>query len=64
MTGVIVTYAVADGDTVSAGDIVCVLEAMKMENHVVAHRDGTVGGIGLSDGDAVEQGALLATITA
>ena len=35
-----------------------------MENHVVAHRDGTVGGIGLSDGDAVEQGALLATITA
>ena len=64
MTGVIVTYAVADGDTVAAGDIVCVLEAMKMENHVVAHRDGTVGGIGLSDGDAVEQGALLATITA
>ncbi|ODU03544.1 MAG: acetyl-/propionyl-CoA carboxylase subunit alpha, partial [Pseudonocardia sp. SCN 72-51] len=42
MQGTIIKVAVSDGDTVSAGDLVVVLEAMKMENPVTAHKDGTV----------------------
>jgi acetyl-CoA/propionyl-CoA carboxylase, biotin carboxylase, biotin carboxyl carrier protein len=62
MQGTIIKYAVEDGATVSAGDLVCVLEAMKMENHIVAHRAGTVTGLGFTAGNAVEQGATLARI--
>ncbi len=63
MTGVVVAWSVAEGDAVSAGDLVCVVEAMKMENHVVAHRDGTIGSLGPAEGASVEQGAVLTTIT-
>ena len=45
MQGTIIKVAVSDGDTVSAGDLVVVLEAMKMENPVTAHKDGTVTGL-------------------
>src|SRR5690606_38842862 len=62
ITGVVVAYAVAVGARVRTGDLVCVVEAMKMENHVVAHRDGTVTAIAHAVGDTVEQGAALATI--
>lgn len=63
MQGVVVKHAVEDGATVTTGDLVCVLEAMKMENHLVAHRDGTVR-FSQSVGTAVEKGAALATIQA
>ena len=62
MQGTVVSYAVSEGDQVSTDDLVCVIEAMKMENHVVAHRDGTVEWIALDAGAPVEQGAVLATI--
>ncbi len=45
MQGTIIKVAVSDGDTVSAGDLVVVLEAMKMENPVTAHKDGTITGL-------------------
>ena len=45
MQGTIVKVAVSDGDTVAAGDLVVVLEAMKMENPVTAHKAGTVTGL-------------------
>ena len=50
------------GDTVSKGDAVLILEAMKMEIPVVAPEDGTVASIDVAVGDAVEAGALLATL--
>lgn len=50
------------GDTVSKGDAVLILEAMKMEIPVVAPADGTVASIDVAVGDAVESGALLATL--
>ena len=50
------------GDTVAKGDAVLILEAMKMEIPVVAPEDGTVASINVSVGDAVEAGALLATL--
>ncbi|MTV25972.1 acetyl-CoA carboxylase biotin carboxylase subunit [Nitriliruptoraceae bacterium ZYF776] len=62
MQGTVVKYAVAEGDTVAAGDLVCVLEAMKMENTITAHRDGTVTSLGYAAGDVVESGAVLARI--
>ncbi len=50
------------GDAVKKGDAVLVLEIMKMETPVVAPEDGTVASINVAVGDAVESGALLATL--
>ncbi|MCM1282398.1 MAG: acetyl-CoA carboxylase biotin carboxyl carrier protein subunit [Muribaculaceae bacterium] len=50
------------GDAVKKGDTVLVLEIMKMETPVVAPQDGTVASIDVAVGDAVESGALLATL--
>ena len=62
MQGTVIKYAVEEGATVAAGDLVCVLEAMKMENNINAHRDGTVTSLGFAAGDVVESGAILARI--
>jgi acetyl-CoA/propionyl-CoA carboxylase biotin carboxyl carrier protein len=62
MQGTIIKVAVADGDTVSAGDLVVVLEAMKMENPVTAHKDGTVTSLAAAAGSSVTQGAVLCEI--
>jgi acetyl-CoA/propionyl-CoA carboxylase, biotin carboxylase, biotin carboxyl carrier protein len=62
MQGTIIKVAVADGDTVSAGDLVVVLEAMKMENPVTAHRAGTVTGLSAEPGASVAQGSVLCEI--
>jgi acetyl-CoA/propionyl-CoA carboxylase, biotin carboxylase, biotin carboxyl carrier protein len=62
MQGTIVKTMVDEGDEVVAGDLVVVLEAMKMENHVTADRDGTVTALHASPGETVNAGALLAVI--
>ena len=59
MQGTIVKIAVEDGQTVSAGDLIVVLEAMKMENPVTAHKAGTVTGLSVSTGETVTQGSVL-----
>jgi acetyl-CoA/propionyl-CoA carboxylase biotin carboxyl carrier protein len=64
MQGTIVKVLVADGDTVSPGQTLVVLEAMKMENHVTAHQAGKVTGITVSEGQTVSTGAVIATIEA
>jgi acetyl-CoA/propionyl-CoA carboxylase, biotin carboxylase, biotin carboxyl carrier protein len=64
MQGTVVKYAVDEGDEVAAGDLIVVLEAMKMENNINAHRDGVVTSIPFAAGDAVESGAILAHIEA
>lgn len=63
MQGTIVKAAVADGDEVAAGDLVVVLEAMKMENPVTAHKDGTVSGLNAQPGESISQGTVLCEIT-
>ena len=50
------------GQAVKAGDPVIILEAMKMENEIVAPQDGTVASIDVAVGDAVEAGATLASL--
>ncbi|HEY4007063.1 MAG TPA: acetyl/propionyl/methylcrotonyl-CoA carboxylase subunit alpha [Pseudonocardia sp.] len=62
MQGTIIKIAVSDGDTVSAGDLVVVLEAMKMENPVTAHKDGTVTGLTAESGGSVSQGTVICEI--
>jgi acetyl-CoA/propionyl-CoA carboxylase, biotin carboxylase, biotin carboxyl carrier protein len=62
MQGTVVKYAVEEGATVASGELVVVLEAMKMENTITAHRDGVVTGIGFAAGDVVQSGAVLARI--
>ena len=62
MQGTIIKIAVSDGDTVSAGDLVVVLEAMKMENPVTAHKDGTITGLTAESGGSVSQGTVICEI--
>jgi acetyl-CoA/propionyl-CoA carboxylase, biotin carboxylase, biotin carboxyl carrier protein len=62
MQGTVVKYAVEVGTSVAAGDLVVVLEAMKMENNITAHRDGVVADVGFVAGEVVESGAVLARI--
>ncbi|KGH48086.1 acetyl-COA carboxylase [Modestobacter caceresii] len=64
MQGTIVKVAVTDGATVAAGDLVVVLEAMKMEQPIVAHQAGTVSGLAAEVGASVTSGAVLCTISA
>ncbi len=62
MRGTVVKVAVADGDPVTAGDLVVVVEAMKMENPVRAHKGGTVTGLSAHPGSPVTQGAVICEI--
>ncbi len=62
MQGTIVKVAVNDGDPVSAGDLIIVLEAMKMENPVTAHKAGTISGLTAEQGAGVNSGAVICEI--
>src|SRR6476659_10379166 len=62
MQGTVVKVAVEEGQQVAAGDLVLVLEAMKMENPVTAHKDGTITGLAVETGAAITQGTVLAEI--
>ena len=62
MQGTIVKVAVANGDLVTEGDLVVVLEAMKMEQPLTAHRSGIVIGLEASSGETVSAGAIIAMI--
>ena len=62
MQGTIVKVAVADGDVVAAGDLVVVLEAMKMEQPLSAHKAGTIAGVIAEVGTTVQSGTTLLQI--
>jgi biotin carboxyl carrier protein len=62
MQGTIVKVFVEVGDAVKAGDAVCVLEAMKMENSILSHSEGTVEELKVQAGQSVEAGATVAVI--
>jgi acetyl-CoA/propionyl-CoA carboxylase, biotin carboxylase, biotin carboxyl carrier protein len=63
MHGLVVELGVAQGDTVSEGQVVAVIEAMKMMNEVRAHRAGVVGAVHAHAGVTVENGSPLITIS-
>jgi acetyl-CoA/propionyl-CoA carboxylase biotin carboxyl carrier protein len=54
MQGTILEVNVAEGDEVAAGDVLCVLEAMKMENDIVAESGGTVTAVEVAEGESVD----------
>ena len=62
MQGTIIKVAVNDGDVVAAGDLVVVLEAMKMEQPINAHKSGTVKGLAAEVGSTVPSGSVLLEI--
>jgi acetyl-CoA/propionyl-CoA carboxylase biotin carboxyl carrier protein len=62
MQGTIVKVAVSDGDTVAQGDLVVVLEAMKMEQPLNAHKAGTITGLAAEVGSVVTSGATICDI--
>ena len=62
MPGKIIRVLVAEGEEVAEGDVVCILEAMKMENELKAPQSGTVQSVHVQPGQDVETGAVLAEI--
>ena len=62
MPGTILSINVKPGDSVKSGQVLMVLEAMKMENEIMAPVDGTIASVAVNQGAAVESGALLCVI--
>lgn len=62
MPGNILDIKVSNGASVKAGDVLVILEAMKMENDIVAPQDGTVASINVNKGDTVEAGQTIITL--
>lgn len=62
MPGNILDIKVANGASVTKGQVLVILEAMKMENEIVAPQDGTVASINVSKGDTVEAGQTLVSL--
>ena len=62
MQGTVLKVEVADGEHVEAGRVVCVVEAMKMENEIAAHRSGSVAELSVSPGDAVASGQVICLV--
>jgi len=62
MPGNIIKVNVKAGDSVKKGDVLCILEAMKMENDIMAPADGTVATVEVSAGQSVQTDAVLLTL--
>ena len=62
MPGTVMSVKVSAGQAVKKGDVLVVLEAMKMENEIYAPCDGTVAAVNVSNGDAVESGKVLVVL--
>ncbi len=62
MQGTVLSVAVAAGDEVASGDVICIVEAMKMENEVRAHQSGTVTQLSVETGQPVATGQVICVI--
>jgi acetyl-CoA/propionyl-CoA carboxylase biotin carboxyl carrier protein len=62
MQGTVLAVEVAEGDEVAAGQVICIVEAMKMENEITAHRDGRVTELAVEQGQAVGNGETICVI--
>jgi acetyl-CoA/propionyl-CoA carboxylase biotin carboxyl carrier protein len=62
MQGTVLDVKVAAGDAVEAGQVICIVEAMKMENEVVAHKAGVVADVAVANGDSVTNGQAICAI--
>ena len=64
MQGTVLKVEVSEGDSVRAGQVICVVEAMKMENEIAAHADGIVRRLGVAAGEPVVSGQLVCLLEA
>jgi acetyl-CoA/propionyl-CoA carboxylase biotin carboxyl carrier protein len=62
LQGTVLKVAVSEGDEVAEGDLICVIEAMKMENEITAHRAGKVEELAVSEGGSISSGDTIAVI--
>jgi acetyl-CoA/propionyl-CoA carboxylase biotin carboxyl carrier protein len=62
MQGTVLDVKVADGDAIEAGAVICIVEAMKMENEVTAHRAGVVGELAIATGQPIAIGQPICVI--
>ena len=63
MQGTVLAVEVAEGDEVRAGQVICIVEAMKMENEITAHREGLVSELSVSPGEAVKTGQVICLVS-
>jgi acetyl-CoA/propionyl-CoA carboxylase biotin carboxyl carrier protein len=64
MQGTVLDVKVADGDEIEAGAVICIVEAMKMENEVTAHRSGVVSDLAVAAGEPISIGQVICVISA
>ena len=62
MQGTVLKVEVRDGEAIDAGHVICVVEAMKMENEIVSHRDGVVAELAVAPGEPITSGQLICVI--
>ena len=62
MQGTVLDVEVADGDEVEPGQVICIVEAMKMENEIAAHRAGVVAKLSVAPGAAVASGQVICLV--
>ncbi|MEX2103297.1 MAG: acetyl-CoA carboxylase biotin carboxylase subunit [Gaiellaceae bacterium] len=62
MQGTVLAVEVAEGDEVREGQVICIVEAMKMENEITAHRPGLVTGLSVTPGEAVKTGQAICVV--
>jgi acetyl-CoA/propionyl-CoA/long-chain acyl-CoA carboxylase, biotin carboxylase, biotin carboxyl carrier protein len=63
MQGTVLAVEVGDGDEVEAGQVICIVEAMKMENEISAHRDGVVSDLSVAAGQPVQSGQVICVVS-
>ena len=64
MQGTVLSVAVVEGASVATGDLICVVEAMKMENEIVSSGDGVVSGLAVTPGAQVTSGQVICVLAA
>jgi acetyl-CoA/propionyl-CoA carboxylase, biotin carboxylase, biotin carboxyl carrier protein len=62
MQGTVLAVEVAEGEEVRAGQVICIVEAMKMENEITSHREGVVSGLSVAAGEAVKTGQVICVV--